>query len=80
MMIHIFRGPDRVFGFTPEIDGNRLPTQYGPWTAFKSLEMNKGEAQPGVDVDECLADVLAHGFHLTGAHIRITEQALANDR
>jgi hypothetical protein len=76
MEIHAFRGPGRVFAFTREPDGGNLPPSFGPWTAFKSLDLQRGRAQPGVDVDQCLDDVEGHGFHLTDAHVRITEQAL----
>jgi hypothetical protein len=37
--------------------------------------MTRGEAQPGVNVDECLDDIDAHGFHLTDAHVSIAQQA-----
>jgi hypothetical protein len=72
MQIHIFRGPGRVFGFTPEADGGNLPTQFAPWTAFKSVEMNRGQTIPGVHIEECLDDIEKFGFHLTDAHVRIT--------
>jgi hypothetical protein len=70
-----FRGPGRVFGCTGNGSGENLPPQYGPWVAFKTLEMARGEAQPGVNVDECLDDIEEFGFHLTDAHVRITQQA-----
>jgi len=76
MQVHIFRGAGRVFGVTRDSAGANLPAQYGEWTPFKSLEMARGEPQPGVDVDECLDDIERFGFHLTDAHVRITEQAL----
>ena len=80
MKIHTFRGPGRIFGFTPDKDGTNLPTQYGPWSAFKSLEMIEDRPQQGVDVNECLEDIRKHGFHLTDAHVRITERALTHAR
>ena len=73
MRVHIFRGIGRIFGFTEDETGENLPSQYGPWTAFKTLEMTRGEAQPGVNVDECLDDIDDYGFHLTDAHVRITQ-------
>jgi hypothetical protein len=76
MEIHAFRGQGRVFGFSRDPQGAGLPGRYGPWTAFKTLEMRPGEPLPGVDVDECLADIEAHGVHLTDAHVRITDEAL----
>jgi hypothetical protein len=76
MQVHRFRGPGRVFAFTQDAGGKNLPTAYEPWTSFKSLEMSKGGAQPGVNVDECLDDIEKYGFHLTDAHVRITERAI----
>ena len=75
MQVHIFRGQGRVFGFTASEAGENLPSQYGPWVPFKTLAMTKGEAQRGVNVDECLDDIDAYGLHLTDAHVRIPPQA-----
>ena len=77
MQVHIFRGPGRIFGVTADPDGANLPARYAPWAAFKSLAMHKDEPQPGIDVNECLDDIAKHGVHVTDAHVRITEQALA---
>jgi hypothetical protein len=74
MQVHIFRGTGRVFGFTAQPGGQNLPAQYGPWTPFKALDMHPDEPQAGVDVNACLADIETHGFHLTDAHRRITDQ------
>jgi hypothetical protein len=46
MKIHIFRGPSRIFGFTRDKEGTNLPTQYGPWIAFKPIEMTWGKPNP----------------------------------
>jgi hypothetical protein len=73
MKIHIFRGPGRVFGFTEDATGSNLPSQFSPWTVFKSIDLSRdGEPKPGVDTDECLGDIEEHGFHITDAHVRIT--------
>ena len=74
MQIHIFRGVGRVFGFTRDHAGKNLPAQYGPWTAFKAFDLNRGDVQTNFNVDECLNDVEEFGFHLTDAHVRITER------
>jgi hypothetical protein len=76
MQVHAFRGTDRVFAFTADATACNLPAQYAPWTPFKILEMTRGENIPGVRVDECLDDLEKHGFHLTEAHIRITDRVL----
>lgn len=76
MQVHLFRGDGRVFAATADPEGTNLPSGYGPWARFKSVEMIASEPMPGVDVDTCLADIAAHGFHLTDAHVRITDQAL----
>ena len=75
MKVHAFRGPGRVFGFTPDATGGNLPGIYAPWTAFKVLEMHQDEPHAGVDVNECLADIAANGFHLTDAHVRVEPPA-----
>jgi hypothetical protein len=74
MQVHIFRGPARVFGFTEDATGASLPVQYAPWNHFKTLEMSRGEALPGVNAAECLDDIERFGYHLTDAHVRITER------
>jgi len=75
MLVHSFRGTGRVFGFTEDANGAKLPSQYGPWTAFKALDLNRdGVPTPGVNTSECLDDIQKYGFHVTDAHIRITER------
>jgi len=77
MLVYIFRGLGSVFAVTESADGQNLPTRWAPWNSFKSLEMVKGAPQLGIDVDECLEDIAKHGFYLTDAHVRITEQAIS---
>ena len=79
MKAHIFRGDGRVFGFTRDEAGASLPSGYGDRAAFRSVEMRDGDAMPGVEADECLADIEAHGFHLTDAHVRITDRAIGEE-
>ena len=76
MLVHLFRGPGRVFGVTGDPTGANLPPKFAPWTAFKSIEICPGESTPGVNADECLDDIEKFGFHLTEAHMRITDSAL----
>jgi hypothetical protein len=76
MQIHVFRGTGRIFAFTASGGGDNLPQRYAPWTAFKTIDVLRGEAQRGFNVDECLDDIERHGIHVTDAHVRITEQAL----
>jgi hypothetical protein len=74
MLVHIFRGPGRVFGVTEDTTGANLPSKFSPWTAFKSIDLNPdGESRAGVDTTECLEDIKKYGFHITDAHVRITE-------
>ena len=75
MLVHLFRGPDRIFAVTGNAQGANLPTRYGAWMAIKSLQMNRGDTIPGVVVEDCLDDIATYGFHVTDAHVRITEQA-----
>lgn len=76
MQIHIFKGPGRVFGFTTLPTGDNLPQKYAPWTEFKTIELLRDVRTPGVDSNECLDDIEAHGVHVTDAHVRITEEAI----
>jgi hypothetical protein len=77
MKIHIFRGPGRVFGFTEDAAGANLPPRFAPWNPFKSISLSR-ESEPvaGVNTDECLDDIERFGFHITDAHVRITDAAV----
>ena len=75
MQIYIFRGAGRVFGFTENSAGTNLPLHYGPWSSFKTLDMNRaGQPTAGVNTGECLDGIEKYGYHLTDAHVRITER------
>ena len=77
MQVHIFRGTGRVFGFTADATGSNLPPRFGPWNAFKAIDLSRdGEPTPGVKTGECLDDIEKHGFQITDAHVRITESAI----
>ncbi|HEY1908719.1 MAG TPA: hypothetical protein VGG91_21925 [Myxococcaceae bacterium] len=74
MLVHVFRGPGRVFACTCDATGANLPTKFAPWTPFKSLDLNRdGNPTPGLNTTECLDDIERHGFHVTDAHVRITD-------
>ena len=62
MEVHLFRATGRVFGITPDSKGG--PTCRSSGTL--------GQPMPGVEADECLDDIEAHGFHVTDAHVRIS--------
>jgi hypothetical protein len=76
MQVHLFRGPDRIFGFTQVQTGANLPSAFAPWVALKTIELRNGEPVPGVAVDDCLSDLERFGVHITDAHVRITEEAI----
>jgi hypothetical protein len=76
MLVHIFRGTGRVFACTADAKGNNLPSQYCPWIAFKTLDLNRDEPTPGLNTGECLDDIEKYGLHVTDAHIRITESVV----
>ena len=74
MLVHVFRGPGRVFGCTCDATGANLPTKFVPWSSFKSVNVSRdGEATPGLNSHECLDDIERHGFHVTDGHVRITD-------
>jgi hypothetical protein len=76
MQVDVFRGTGRVFAVIESGGANNLPEKYGPWSLFKTIELVRGQARPGVDVDDCLDDIARHGIHVTDAHVRITEQVI----
>ena len=76
MLVHIFRGPGRVFGVTEDPAGANLPEQFAPWTCLKSAELVRERAMPGIDSRECINDIAEHGFHITDAHVRITDRVI----
>jgi hypothetical protein len=76
MQVHIFRGSGRVFGCTGDATGNNLPSKFGPWNLFKAIELKRDVATPGVNAVECLDDIEKYGFHITDAHVRITESVV----
>ncbi len=73
MQVYVFREPGRVFGVTQDASGSNLPSQFAPWNSFKEIELRRGCPTPGLNTDECLDDIERYGFHVTDAHVRITE-------
>ena len=41
MLVHSLRGPGRMFGSTEDATAANLPSQYSPWTAFKSIDLSR---------------------------------------
>ena len=76
MQVHLFQGTGRIFAASFEPSGDDLPEKYGPWAAFKTVEIHRGETLSGLDFDECIDDLETYGVHVTDAHVRITEEAL----
>ena len=76
MQVQLYRGTGRVFAVTASDSTVTLPERHGPWTPFKTIEITRGQAQPGLHVEECLDDIERHGIHVTDAHRRITEEAI----
>jgi hypothetical protein len=76
MHVDVFRGTGRMFAVIESGGANNLPEKYGPWSLFKTIELVRGRAQLGVDVDDCLDDIARHGIHVTDAHVRVTEQVI----
>jgi hypothetical protein len=79
MQVHIFRATGRIFGFTQNESGSNLPNELGGWSHFKSVSMERGESLPGANVEECLDDIERHGFHVTDAHVRVTDRYAGSD-
>ena len=75
MQVHVFKGHDTWWGFTQDRSGKNLPADKGPWSIFKTLDMNRGETPRwGVDTSEALDAIERDGYFVTSARIVITEQ------
>lgn len=77
MQIHLFRSAGRIFGCTADATGANLPEKLAPWAPFKTIELQRGVPTPGINPDECLDDIERHGFHITDAHVRVTDKYLS---
>ena len=74
MHVYVFKGADRIIGFTAQSSGDNLPPAQGPWQLMNRLDMSKADdPRPLVDTRECLEDIEMHGFHITDDHRRITD-------
>lgn len=77
MQVHIFKGKGRIYGFTEDATGANLPSQHGPWSQHKTLDMNRGETpRIAVNTDEALDDIEKQGFHVIRTEIVVTESGL----
>jgi hypothetical protein len=75
MLAQIFRGPGRLG--SPKMRRSQLPSRFSPWKEFKTIELCRdGEPVAGVYTGECLDDIENHGFHITDAHVRITDSVI----
>jgi hypothetical protein len=63
-----------VFGVTADATAANLPEKFAPWVLFKSVELSRDKPNPGVNPGACLDDIEKYGFHVTDAHVRITDQ------
>ena len=61
MKVYIFQGSGNYYGFTTKDDASDLDPSKGPWSLFKTQDMNRGEPpRIGISTDEVL-DVLESG-------------------
>jgi hypothetical protein len=59
------------------LTADELPSQFSPWTTFESIDLSReGKPTAELDTNECLEDIEKHGFHVTDAHVRITERRI----
>lgn len=65
-----------MFGFTQAATGDNLPPKFAPWSPFKAIELKDGVPTPGGNTADCLEDIEKYGFHITDAHVRITESVV----
>jgi hypothetical protein len=78
MYVYVFKGTDRIVGFTADVTGGNLPTWKGPWELTTCLQMTKeDDPRPLVDTKDCFEDIEMHGFHITDGKRRITDSLAA---
>jgi hypothetical protein len=72
--------PEQRAGWRPSgvyLRGHDSRVQHAiAWAPFKTMEIVRGQPQPGVDVNGCLDDIAQFGVHVTDAYRRITEEAI----
>lgn len=74
MYVYVFKGAERLTGFTATIEGHNLPATHGPWVLVNRLSMSDDDdPRPIVQTRECLDDIEMHGFHLTSGNRRVTD-------
>ncbi len=77
MKLYVFSGSGEFYGLTENKTGDNLPSQFGPWKDFKTIEMNEGElARIGVNTDKALTDIKTKGYHVTKVQTSFTETTL----
>jgi hypothetical protein len=75
MMVHVFKGRSKNYGFTQNELGMNLVSKLGPWKYFKSLKLESGRNRIGVDVNEALTNILAQGYHILRADVTFEEDS-----
>jgi hypothetical protein len=74
MYVYVFKGADRLLGFTTDPSGSNLPTSQGQWSLVNRLTMARDDdPRPIVQTHECLNDLEMHGFHITRNFRSVTD-------
>jgi hypothetical protein len=74
MYVYVFKGTNRLLGFTTNSSGENLPTGRGPWVLTNRLDMSReDDPRPIVQTVECLDDIEMHGYHITDGYRRVTD-------
>ena len=69
MLVYVFRGRAKSFGFTLNELGSNLAPKQGPWRYFKTLDLETGRYRIDLDVEKALADISDNGFHIVTADV-----------
>ena len=74
MYVYVFKGTNRLLGFTTNSSGDNLPTGQGPWILANRLNMSReDDPRPIVHTTACLDDIEMYGFHITDGQRRVTD-------
>jgi len=75
MQVNVFKGRGNWYGFTATWDAADLPIDHGPWTLWKSLDMNRGETPRwGISTDAVLDAIQKGGTFATETRIEVKKK------
>ena len=75
MLVHVFRGGRPDFRLYAKRNGGEPAGTLWALDRVQNARDEQRSGSTGMTVDACQDDIDAYGFHLTDAHVRITQHA-----